>query len=135
PKLAVFIGSSPGHGLAVAPGPGDATLGPAPTPPHRGPFHGIRAAPARAAPGVGEFDRGLPADPGRTRRAPLTACTKHRVVDPEASRRRPRAATGRAGGNSCAYKPRVFLPPTSSASTPCCCTGSTSCASWSTPPA
>ena len=41
------------HGVAVASGPDDATLDPAPTP-HRRPLHGIRATPAGAATGLRE---------------------------------------------------------------------------------
>jgi hypothetical protein len=39
----------------VAPGPGDATLDPAPPAPNRRPFHGTRAGPVGAAAGLGEF--------------------------------------------------------------------------------
>ncbi len=45
------------------------------------------------------------------------------------------AATGPAGGNSCRCKPAAFSPPTSSASTPCCCNGCLCCSSWHTRPA
>src|SRR5205823_1301787 len=50
------------HDLAVAPGPGHATLDPAP-PPHRRPSHGTRTAPVGPAAGLGELLLGLPAHP------------------------------------------------------------------------
>jgi transposase InsO family protein len=45
----------PWHDLAMAPGPGDVTLDPAPPAPNRRPFHGTRAASVGAAAGLGEF--------------------------------------------------------------------------------
>ncbi len=42
----------PRHDLAVAPGPGDPTLDPAPPAPHRWPLHGSRAAPVGTATGL-----------------------------------------------------------------------------------
>jgi hypothetical protein len=42
-----------------------------------------------------ELDRGVPADPGRTRPARLPDCAQHGVVNPEASRHRPRIAPRR----------------------------------------
>ena len=80
------------HDLAVAPGPGQATLDPAP-PPHRRPSHGTRTAPVGSATSLGELLLGLPADPRRTRRARLPDCGEHGVVDPEASRHRPRTSS------------------------------------------
>jgi hypothetical protein len=95
PGLPTASDRHPRHGVALAPGPGEATLEPASTPPHRRPLHGIRTAPAGTATGLGEPDLGLPADPGRTCRARLPACAQHGVVDPEASRHRPRASPQR----------------------------------------
>jgi hypothetical protein len=113
------IGSSPCHDRAVAPGPGDPALDPA-SPPHRRPVHGTRAASAGAATGLGEFDLGVPADPGRTCRTRLHDGAQHGVGDPqsEPASTPHLAATGRAGENSCAPKPRAFSPRTSSASAP-----------------
>src|SRR6476661_4067588 len=74
---------TPCHGAAVAPGPGETTMDPAPTAPHWRPLHGIRAAPAGPATGLGKRDLGLPADPRRTRRARPPACAQHRMVDPQ----------------------------------------------------
>jgi hypothetical protein len=117
---------------AVAPGLGEATLDPAPASPNWRPAHPTRAAPVGAAAGRRELFVGLPANPWRTRRAGLPDRGQYRVVDSQASRHRSRAATGPAGINSCARKPEAFSPPTSSASTPCSCSGCMCCPWWNT---
>jgi putative transposase len=107
---------APEDGAALAPGPGDPTLDPVPTPPHRRPFHGIRAAPVGAATCLGEPDLGVPEDPRGTRRARLSACAQHRMVNLEASRHRPRASPQRSHLASVSARPgqrhsrhRLFL--------------------------
>jgi putative transposase len=64
------------HDLAMAPGPGQATLDPAP-PPHHRPSHGTRTAPVGPAAGRRELLLGLPAHPRRTRRTRLPDCAEH----------------------------------------------------------
>jgi putative transposase len=75
----------------MAPGAGQATLDPAP-PPHHRPSHGTRTAPVGPAAGLEELLLGLPAHPRRTRRTRLPDCAEHGLVDPQASRHRPRTA-------------------------------------------
>ena len=45
----------------------------------------------KSATGLGERNLGLSTDPSRARRARLPACAQHGVVDPQASRHRPRS--------------------------------------------
>ena len=97
PPLVDGIASSPGHNRAVAPGPGEATLDPAPTSPNRRPAHHLTGAAAvGAARGRRELALGLPAHPQRTRPARLPDRGKYRVVDSQASRHRSRASPRRA---------------------------------------
>jgi hypothetical protein len=86
----------PCHGVAVAPGSGDPTLGPASPPPHRRSLHGCRAAPVGAAAGVRELNLGIPPDSRRTCWPWLSACAQHGVVDPETGRYRSRTSPRRA---------------------------------------
>jgi hypothetical protein len=63
----------PRHDLAVARGPGIATLDPAPPAPNRRPRHRPRTTPTDPATGRGELFLGIPTDPRRTRR--LSSCS------------------------------------------------------------
>ena len=85
-QAAECIGSSPPSRCALAPGPGDATLDPVSTPPHRRPFHRIRVAPAGAATGFGEPTWAIG---GSRTNLPSSATSLRpaRCVDPEASQR------------------------------------------------
>ena len=87
-------GRQAGDGVAVASGPGEATLDSAP--PHRRSVHGIRAASADPATGLGDSTCGYRGIPGRTRRTRLPNCTQHGVADPQASRHGPCAPPQRA---------------------------------------
>ena len=122
------------HDRAMAPGPGHPTLDPT-SPSHRRPSHGARTAPVGPAAGRRELHLGLPAHPRRTCWAWLPDSAQHGVVDPQASRHRPRAAMAPPGDNSWPPRHGAFSPPTSSASTRCWASGCMCCFSWSTLPA
>ena len=136
PSRATASDRHPRHDLAVAPGPGETTLDPGSTPPNRRPPHSTRAAPIGPAAGRRELLLGLPTDPRRTRRARLPGSGKYGVVDPEASRHRPRPSPRRA--KLAAFPARAglgaFSPQPSSVSTRCCCSGCTCCSWWSRRP-
>jgi hypothetical protein len=134
PGLPAASDRHPRHDRAMAPGPGQATLDPT-SPSHRRPSHGARTAPVGPAAGRRELHLGLPAHPRRTCWAWLPDSAQHGVVDPQASRHRPRAAMAPPGDNSWPPRHGAFSPPTSSASTRCWASGCMSCSSQNTPPA
>jgi hypothetical protein len=97
PSLPTASDRHPRHNLAVAPGPGEATLDPSPTPPNRRPTHSTRAAPVSPAAGRRELLLGCGCRIGHPRHAAwVYSC----ISPPSRSRRRRCRSGGDAGGGS-----------------------------------